>query len=52
MSVKSREPGLFETSYRKVHQRAKREALLAKEVIISVRRAALVAQIKRQQGGK
>lgn len=52
MSGKLKELGIFETSYRKVHKRAKREALMSREVIVSLRRAAIVAQFKRMQEGK
>lgn len=43
------EPGLFEKSYREVHRRAKREEKLCIEVIMQIRRASLVAQLKRTQ---
>ena len=53
MPVKLNMIGVFETSYRKMHKRAQRETLLSREVIISLRRAALVAKLKREQkGGK
>lgn len=50
--MKPRKPGVFEKSYRAVHKNAKRNAADAVRVIVEVRRAALVAQIKRMQGGK
>lgn len=54
MPVKQKEPGVFEKSYRSVHQRAKRDHYDAVRVILQIRRAALVAQLKFQQrkGGK
>jgi len=51
--MKLREPGVFEKSYRAVHKNAKRSVADSIRVIVEVRRAALVAQIKRmQKGGK
>jgi hypothetical protein len=48
-----KEPGVFEQSFRKTHAIAKRETRDAVRVIVEIRRAAIVAQIKRmQKGGK
>jgi hypothetical protein len=53
MSVKMKEPGVFETSYRLFHRLTKRDNKEAVRVIVEIRRAAIVAQIKRmQKGGK
>jgi len=43
------EPGPFEKSYREVHVRAKREEKQSIEIIMQIRRASLVAQLKRTQ---
>jgi hypothetical protein len=43
------EPGIFERSYRGVHGRAKGDARRSFEVIMRIRRAALVAQIVRER---
>ena len=52
MSVKPNAPGVFEQSFRRVHIAAKYEVRNAVEVIVQIRRAALVAQFKRMQQSK
>lgn len=42
-------PGPFEQGYRALHTRAKKEEKRSIEVIMQIRRASLVAQLKRQQ---
>jgi hypothetical protein len=52
MPVKRKDPGKFEVSYRLFHRLAKRDSREAARVICIIRRAALIAQLKKAQGGK